>query len=200
MISWLLLFIYIFFSYPLALTTVSQSTTYSPDGQPIGGFVLDGQQHMGLRPGGEDAALILSKLPVQMFCSPYNVNNNIATSVEPLLTTRTSPLPSLFQRLYRPVNCTMFWLSSHTFWTQGKWVVWIWTWIWAWTGSGITCEFLFTEARLKMWWVSSILRSTFCNTHWNVFAALIFHPRIHWIWTKRCRKPQSQLNLTQLTN
>ncbi|XP_075893690.1 homeobox protein Meis2b [Nelusetta ayraudi] len=32
---------------------VSQSTTYSPDGQPIGGFVLDGQQHMGLRPGGQ---------------------------------------------------------------------------------------------------------------------------------------------------
>ncbi|XP_034383594.1 homeobox protein Meis2b isoform X3 [Cyclopterus lumpus] len=31
---------------------VSQGTTYSPDGQPMGGFVLDGQQHMGLRPGG----------------------------------------------------------------------------------------------------------------------------------------------------
>uniref|UniRef100_A0A8C6SP99 Meis homeobox 2a n=1 Tax=Neogobius melanostomus TaxID=47308 RepID=A0A8C6SP99_9GOBI len=32
--------------------TVSQGTGYSPDGQPMGGFVLDGQQHMGLRPGG----------------------------------------------------------------------------------------------------------------------------------------------------
>lgn len=32
---------------------VSQGTAYSPDGQPIGGFVLDGQQHMGLRPGGK---------------------------------------------------------------------------------------------------------------------------------------------------
>lgn len=32
---------------------MNQSTTYSPDGQPMGGFVLDGQQHMGLRPGGE---------------------------------------------------------------------------------------------------------------------------------------------------
>ncbi|RXN26773.1 homeobox Meis2-like protein [Labeo rohita] len=31
---------------------VSQGTAYSPDGQPMGGFVLDGQQHMGLRPGG----------------------------------------------------------------------------------------------------------------------------------------------------
>ncbi|KAK5903959.1 hypothetical protein CgunFtcFv8_007697 [Champsocephalus gunnari] len=32
--------------------TVSQGNAYSPDGQPMGGFVLDGQQHMGLRPGG----------------------------------------------------------------------------------------------------------------------------------------------------
>uniref|UniRef100_A0A3Q3MZ79 Meis homeobox 2b n=1 Tax=Labrus bergylta TaxID=56723 RepID=A0A3Q3MZ79_9LABR len=30
---------------------VTQSTPYSPDGQPMGGFVLDGQQHMGLRGG-----------------------------------------------------------------------------------------------------------------------------------------------------
>uniref|UniRef100_A0A3Q1GHQ0 Meis homeobox 2b n=1 Tax=Acanthochromis polyacanthus TaxID=80966 RepID=A0A3Q1GHQ0_9TELE len=28
-------------------------TAYSPDGQPMAGFVLDGQQHMGLRPGGD---------------------------------------------------------------------------------------------------------------------------------------------------
>lgn len=32
---------------------VSQGNAYSPDGQPMGGFVLDGQQHMGLRPGGK---------------------------------------------------------------------------------------------------------------------------------------------------
>ncbi|CAB1343096.1 unnamed protein product, partial [Coregonus sp. 'balchen'] len=32
--------------------TVGQGTAYSPDGQPMGGFVLDGQQHMGIRPGG----------------------------------------------------------------------------------------------------------------------------------------------------
>ncbi|XP_076872428.1 homeobox protein Meis2b [Brachyhypopomus gauderio] len=31
---------------------VSQGTAYSPDGQPMGGFVLDSQQHMGLRPAG----------------------------------------------------------------------------------------------------------------------------------------------------
>lgn len=35
--------------------SVSQGTAYSPDGQPMGGFVLDGQQHMGLRPGGEQS-------------------------------------------------------------------------------------------------------------------------------------------------
>uniref|UniRef100_A0A674F190 Meis homeobox 2b n=1 Tax=Salmo trutta TaxID=8032 RepID=A0A674F190_SALTR len=33
-------------------STVGQGTAYSPDGQPMGGFVLDGQQHMGIRPGG----------------------------------------------------------------------------------------------------------------------------------------------------
>ncbi|XP_038824692.1 homeobox protein Meis2-like isoform X2 [Salvelinus namaycush] len=32
--------------------TVGQGTAYSPDGQPMAGFVLDGQQHMGIRPGG----------------------------------------------------------------------------------------------------------------------------------------------------
>ncbi|XP_066532359.1 homeobox protein Meis2b [Hoplias malabaricus] len=31
---------------------VSQGAPYSPDAQPLGGFVLDGQQHMGLRPAG----------------------------------------------------------------------------------------------------------------------------------------------------
>ncbi|CDQ90650.1 unnamed protein product [Oncorhynchus mykiss] len=32
--------------------SVGQGTAYSPDGQPMGGFVLDGQQHLGIRPGG----------------------------------------------------------------------------------------------------------------------------------------------------
>lgn len=44
----------------LFLLTVSQGTAYSPDGQPMGGFVLDGQQHMGLRPGGEQSLIHLS--------------------------------------------------------------------------------------------------------------------------------------------
>ncbi|XP_072885374.1 homeobox protein meis3-like isoform X2 [Hemitrygon akajei] len=29
-----------------------QGAPYSPDGQPMGGFVMDGQQHMGIRPPG----------------------------------------------------------------------------------------------------------------------------------------------------
>lgn len=40
---------------------MSQGTAYSPDGQPMGGFVLDGQQHMGIRPGGEQALKYLIK-------------------------------------------------------------------------------------------------------------------------------------------
>ncbi|XP_033991772.1 homeobox protein Meis1-like [Trematomus bernacchii] len=31
---------------------VSQGPPYNPDGQPMGGFVMDGQQHMGIRPPG----------------------------------------------------------------------------------------------------------------------------------------------------
>ncbi|XP_030166581.1 homeobox protein Meis1 isoform X6 [Ictidomys tridecemlineatus] len=31
---------------------VSQGTPYNPDGQPMGGFVMDGQQHMGIRAPG----------------------------------------------------------------------------------------------------------------------------------------------------
>uniref|UniRef100_A0A8C7R6Y8 Meis homeobox 1 n=1 Tax=Oncorhynchus mykiss TaxID=8022 RepID=A0A8C7R6Y8_ONCMY len=32
---------------------VSQGAPYTPDGQPMGGFVMDGQQHMGIRPPGK---------------------------------------------------------------------------------------------------------------------------------------------------
>ncbi|KAK1791456.1 hypothetical protein P4O66_013469 [Electrophorus voltai] len=34
------------------LPAVSQGAPYNPDGQPMGGFVMDGQQHMGIRPPG----------------------------------------------------------------------------------------------------------------------------------------------------
>lgn len=57
--------------------TVSQSTAYSPDGQPMGGFVLDGQQHMGLRPGGEQSLIHLSNhhflLLSTGLCAYYNM-------------------------------------------------------------------------------------------------------------------------------
>lgn len=33
--------------------SVSQGAAYSPEGQPMGSFVLDGQQHMGIRPAGK---------------------------------------------------------------------------------------------------------------------------------------------------
>ncbi|KAG8514630.1 Homeobox protein Meis2 [Galemys pyrenaicus] len=40
-------------SYPSAVSSpVSQGAAYSPEGQPMGSFVLDGQQHMGIRPAG----------------------------------------------------------------------------------------------------------------------------------------------------
>uniref|UniRef100_A0A8C6UCZ0 Meis homeobox 2a n=1 Tax=Neogobius melanostomus TaxID=47308 RepID=A0A8C6UCZ0_9GOBI len=35
--------------------SVSQGAAYSPEGQPMGSFVLDGQQHMGIRPAGKCA-------------------------------------------------------------------------------------------------------------------------------------------------
>lgn len=46
-------------------STVSQGAPYNPDGQPMGGFVMDGQQHMGIRPPGKafSACLSLSFLP-----------------------------------------------------------------------------------------------------------------------------------------
>ncbi len=57
--------------------TVSQGTAYSPDGQPMGGFVLDGQQHMGLRPGGEQSLIHLSNHHFLLLntglCAHYNM-------------------------------------------------------------------------------------------------------------------------------
>ncbi len=37
--------------------SVSQGAAYSPEGQPMGSFVLDGQQHMGIRPAGKSVHL-----------------------------------------------------------------------------------------------------------------------------------------------
>uniref|UniRef100_A0A3Q3WBT4 Homeobox domain-containing protein n=1 Tax=Mola mola TaxID=94237 RepID=A0A3Q3WBT4_MOLML len=51
---------------------VSQGAPYNPDGQPMGGFVMDGQQHMGIRPPGKafSACLFLFSsfsLPIFLF-------------------------------------------------------------------------------------------------------------------------------------
>ncbi|XP_028663585.2 homeobox protein Meis3 isoform X2 [Erpetoichthys calabaricus] len=41
-----------------------QGTPYSPDGQPMGGYVMDGQQHMGIRPPGlQGMASLASEYP-----------------------------------------------------------------------------------------------------------------------------------------
>uniref|UniRef100_A0A672LU19 Homeobox protein Meis1-like n=1 Tax=Sinocyclocheilus grahami TaxID=75366 RepID=A0A672LU19_SINGR len=34
------------------VSVFNQGAPYNPDGQPVGGFVMDGQQHMGIRPPG----------------------------------------------------------------------------------------------------------------------------------------------------
>jgi len=45
----------------VCVCAVGHSGPYTPDGQPMGGFVMDGQSHMGIRPPGT------STLHVQMF-------------------------------------------------------------------------------------------------------------------------------------
>lgn len=47
--------------------SVSQGAAYSPEGQPMGSFVLDGQQHMGIRPAGKSVHLSAPRpLPLVM--------------------------------------------------------------------------------------------------------------------------------------
>ena len=48
---------------------MSQGAAYSPEGQPMGSFVLDGQQHMGIRPAGRFAHPC-SGLPWEVSPSP----------------------------------------------------------------------------------------------------------------------------------
>lgn len=36
----------------VCLCAVGHGGPYTPDGQPMGGFVMDGQSHMGIRPPG----------------------------------------------------------------------------------------------------------------------------------------------------
>lgn len=133
----------------------------------MGGFVLDGQQHLGLRHGGEDnkKVLILSKLLMQK-----SVFSLIMTMIkfQQVLSHYYS------QEYYHSIDSFKGFIDEWIVWcfnSQDQWAAWTWTWTWtwAWTDSGITCEFLFTEARLRTWWVFSVSRSKFYYTHWNVF-------------------------------
>lgn len=52
--------------------SVSQGAAYSPEGQPMGSFVLDGQQHMGIRPAGKSIRLLsFVRLPSTMPALPH---------------------------------------------------------------------------------------------------------------------------------
>ncbi|XP_026867392.2 homeobox protein Meis2a isoform X5 [Electrophorus electricus] len=53
--------------------SVSQGAAYSPEGQPMGSFVLDGQQHMGIRPAGLQSVpreYVLQSAPVGISMAP----------------------------------------------------------------------------------------------------------------------------------
>lgn len=52
---------------------VSQGTPYNPDGQPMGGFVMDGQQHMGIRAPGKREWMFLTLIYiVLLICARVN--------------------------------------------------------------------------------------------------------------------------------
>uniref|UniRef100_A0A672KP97 Uncharacterized protein n=1 Tax=Sinocyclocheilus grahami TaxID=75366 RepID=A0A672KP97_SINGR len=38
---------------------------YTPDGQPMGGFVMEGQSHMGIRPPGTSSLCLRDKMYIQ---------------------------------------------------------------------------------------------------------------------------------------
>ncbi|XP_010877000.2 homeobox protein Meis2a isoform X2 [Esox lucius] len=57
--------------------SVSQGAAYSPEGQPMGSFVLDGQQHMGIRPAGLQGMLgeyVPQSGPMDMSMAPPSYN------------------------------------------------------------------------------------------------------------------------------
>uniref|UniRef100_A0A3Q3AE00 Meis homeobox 2a n=1 Tax=Kryptolebias marmoratus TaxID=37003 RepID=A0A3Q3AE00_KRYMA len=58
---------------------VSQGAAYSPEGQPMGSFVLDGQQHMGIRPAGlpvMPGEFVPQSSPVGMSMGPPTFTNS----------------------------------------------------------------------------------------------------------------------------
>lgn len=44
--------VYMFMFIYVCVCAVGHGGPYTPDGQPMGGFVMDGQSHMGIRPPG----------------------------------------------------------------------------------------------------------------------------------------------------
>ncbi|KAG8013285.1 Homeobox protein Meis2, partial [Nibea albiflora] len=57
---------------------VSQGAAYSPEGQPMGSFVLDGQQHMGIRPAGlpgMPGEYVPQSGPMGMSMAPHTYTN-----------------------------------------------------------------------------------------------------------------------------
>ncbi|XP_062325857.1 homeobox protein Meis2a isoform X2 [Osmerus eperlanus] len=62
---------------------VSQGAAYSPEGQPMGSFVLDGQQHMGIRPAalpGMPGEYVPQSGPMGMSMAPPSYNPSQMTS------------------------------------------------------------------------------------------------------------------------
>ncbi|XP_078796555.1 homeobox protein Meis2a isoform X4 [Oryzias latipes] len=58
--------------------SVSQGAAYSPEGQPMGSFVLDGQQHMGIRPAGlpgMPGEYVPQNSPIGMTMAPHTYAN-----------------------------------------------------------------------------------------------------------------------------
>nr|XP_046267921.1 homeobox protein Meis2a isoform X1 [Scatophagus argus] len=58
--------------------SVSQGAAYSPEGQPMGSFVLDGQQHMGIRPAGlpgMPGEYVPQSGPMGMSMAPHTYTN-----------------------------------------------------------------------------------------------------------------------------
>ncbi|KAM9777712.1 homeobox protein Meis2a isoform 2-T2 [Neosynchiropus ocellatus] len=60
--------------------SVSQGAAYSPEGQPMGSFVLDGQQHMGIRPAGLPGDYVPQSGPMGMSMAPTSYPHHQMTS------------------------------------------------------------------------------------------------------------------------
>ena len=91
---------------------VSQGTPYNPDGQPMGGFVMDGQQHMGIRAPGK-AVLWLLLIVNSKSVTPISTGKS--TSSFAVISSCLPCLPSVHLRYCRgEARIFMHW-RSHCF-------------------------------------------------------------------------------------